>query len=49
MQNRKKYCCDKGEIMQEYYKKWTELMKEKDIKYLLLGNGMGMANIGLKD
>lgn len=33
--------------MQEYYKKWTELMKEKDIKSLLLGNGM--ANIGLKD
>ena len=33
--------------MQEYYKKWTELMKEKEIKSLQLGNGM--ANIGFKD
>lgn len=32
MQNRKKYCCDKGEIMQEYYKKWTELNERKGNK-----------------
>lgn len=47
MYTRKQDISEKGEIMQEYYKKWTELMKEKEIKSLQLGNGR--ANIGLKD